>query len=1086
MRGGADNGVGVGFEIAHLVEKWYDSPETNFGIKLAAHLEASQYNDNLVFHSSRSQTGTAPYLSLTYTEFVPVERIEITGRPADDKLEVGYFMPVHSLKALVYPENATNKEVIWESSDENVGYMESYGLESYFNPVSLGTTTITAKSADNNEIIDSFDLEVYNIPITEIQIMALPDNNTLIAGKKHELSLLPLPYEATDHSVFSSNWAIWTSSDETVASVNNGTITTYKQGTTVVTATYGELTDSFTLTVTEVPLTSVALENETSAIEIGDIYYLNTVVSPQNASDKRATATSSAPEVATIECITSPTNYFEAPTFKITALSEGEVTFTIQFLDDPTKVLTTSMYVIYIDHSINIIKPENDTINAYEVWQLTDTEDVTITAPSEIGLLGDGKIVAYEPGNYTIILSNGIESVMYEIRVGAEMTITGLPENNTIKIGERYEDLQIEFDFPQFGDIEWSSSDENIAEIYYDYVRARVVLIGKGEGVVSIEARMLGTSFNAVQQIEVIPQPVEKVKLFTPNLVNGNTIYLGQRYTINSKVYPLDSPCATFDRVNYTDTNNLLIFTDTELRLITYVTAKTENIQKEAKTQIYAEAGGVYSEPKTVTVKAPKATIKNRPTNDTIYKNATHTLSYESDPETGVNIRWYSSNSSIAKIDEQTGKIEAKSVGSVTISIKVKYGDYSEITDSFTLYVSNANLFISGDGGDDKEILTVGETKQLTAEVVAGENASQEVEWISDTPSVATVDSNGLVTAHAPGEVIISAKSKKYEYAIDTAYFEVVIIPTKIEINAESNEVFSGRTLQLETTLEPAKATSDLKWSSSDDTVAIVKDGLVTAIDYGKVTITAKSIYDDSVIGTFDLQVWSSKTSYIFYVDDEKSIIRKDFAEKDQKVIADKYYGGETDYVELISVGSKRDFLENWNNMGNNNEIGYIVISCHSYPEYLITIDDNEKLETITLTEIENLSHKNPEGLIMLGCFSGHLDYEDNVAESFAKIVNGSPVIAADGNVNITTNGFVTLNTSCYDDDFYNLSVEVNPHAPRNEGEGWIMYLETSYINEFDKIIKEIQRIPYDPPTQKDTHTMTISEMLSLIDDINM
>ena len=94
-------------------------------------MEASQWNDNLVFHSSRSQTGTAPYLSLTYTEFVPVERIEITGRPADDKLEVGYFMPVHSLKALVYPENATNKEVIWESSDENVGYMESYGLESY-------------------------------------------------------------------------------------------------------------------------------------------------------------------------------------------------------------------------------------------------------------------------------------------------------------------------------------------------------------------------------------------------------------------------------------------------------------------------------------------------------------------------------------------------------------------------------------------------------------------------------------------------------------------------------------------------------------------------------------------------------------------------------------------------------------------------------------------------------------------------------------------------------------------------------------------------------------------------------------------
>ena len=55
--------------------------------------------------------------------------------------------------------------------------------------------------------------------------------------------------------------------------------------------------------------------------------------------------------------------------------------------------------------------------------------------------------------------------------------------------------------------------------------------------------------------------------------------------------------------------------------------------------------------------------------------------------------------------------------------------------------------------------MKVGETVQLTA-IVAPDNASQEVLWVSDAEGIASVDSaTGLVTANSAGTAIITATS---------------------------------------------------------------------------------------------------------------------------------------------------------------------------------------------------------------------------------------------------------------------------------------------------------------------------------------
>ena len=423
---------------------------------------------------------------------------------------------------------------------------------------------------------------------------------------------------------------------------------------------------------------------------------------------------------------------------------------------------------------------------------------------------------------------------------------------------------------------------------------------------------------------------------------------------------PSSNPTAYFERVNWSDSNNLLSFTYGEeeqnaSRIRAYARAKKENAQKEATTNIYAEAEGVYSEPLSVTVKKPWATIKNKPSNNTLHKGDTHTLGYESDPENAT-VKWHSSNSSIAEFLENSAKIKANAGGVVTISVKVKYGDFAEITDSFTL----------------------------------------------------TVD-----------------------YPLATS-IKITNLPTDNTLNV-------GDTHQLGCNISPNDALKNVKWDVvGDDIVDISANGKITARKAGNTKIKAYVENNPSVCDTIDLAICLTQKSYIFFND--ANGYEKDHreAELNQKILAYKYYGGDTTKVELKLITSASSFKQQWNQMENN--LGYVVVITHGTPEGLIRLNGNyyeEYFDKINLqllnpnstVSIPNASYehrnaqllnkdiqdreenehkeifkeKNMKGLVLLSCNAGHKDYINttvgNVAMAFSGIVNGAPVIASDGTV---------------------------------------------------------------------------------------
>ena len=143
----------------------------------------------------------------------------------------------------------------------------------------------------------------------------------------------------------------------------------------------------------------------------------------------------------------------------------------------------------------------------------------------------------------------------------------------------------------------------------------------------------------------------------------------------------------------------------------------------------------------------------------------------------------------------------------------------------------------------DSVIRTVITGNELTlhATVVADSGADTTVTWASGSGSIATVDSEGKVTAKAEGTAFITAtaggKSARCLVIVlnEAVHVESVLIDRPLAV------ISKGNTIKLNAIIKPDNATyTDVTWASTDTSVATVSaDGEVKAIKEGETTITA-------------------------------------------------------------------------------------------------------------------------------------------------------------------------------------------------------------------------------------------------------
>ena len=181
----------------------------------------------------------------------------------------------------------------------------------------------------------------------------------------------------------------------------------------------------------------------------------------------------------------------------------------------------------------------------------------------------------------------------------------------------------------------------------------------------------------------------------------------------------------------------------------------------------------------------------------------------------GRKVVWSSSNTKVATVNN--GKVTPTGGGKCTITAKVGGKSLScKLTITDTAKLSETSLS-----------LKAGETHKLTIDKLAG----RKVTWTSSDRKVATVK-DGVVTAVYMGKCTITAKVKNGKtYTCKLT----VTDPAALSETTLSLQIGSTHTLTIDGLLK-----RKVTWTSSNTSVATVKDGKVTAIKAGKCTIKAQ------------------------------------------------------------------------------------------------------------------------------------------------------------------------------------------------------------------------------------------------------
>ena len=167
----------------------------------------------------------------------------VTVTPTNQTINVGNTF---TITPTVTPDNATDKSVIWTSSDDTIATVDDNGKVT---ALKEGTATITATTNDGG-FTASCVITVVKREGRVTGITVTPISKTATVGEIFFVTPYITPVDAEDKSV------TWSSSNPSIATVDsNGKVTTIKEGVVTITATTNDGGLKATCTVTVVDST---------------------------------------------------------------------------------------------------------------------------------------------------------------------------------------------------------------------------------------------------------------------------------------------------------------------------------------------------------------------------------------------------------------------------------------------------------------------------------------------------------------------------------------------------------------------------------------------------------------------------------------------------------------------------------------------------------------------------------------------------------------------------------------------------------------------------------------------------------------
>lgn len=703
----------------------------------------------------------------------------------------------YTLTAALEPANATDKRLIWTSTNEKIATVDDNGCVT---AVSDGSATITVTTKDNN-CIDECVVNV-KTPVTDVKLSS--SNLNLNVGKVFTLTAEIQPSNATNKEL------IWKSSSEDVATVVDGIVTAKSAGNTVITVISedGGIFDQCDVTVT-VPVDGISLNKTMETLSLGSSVELIATINPSNASNQKILWSTSNDKVVTVE------------NGIVKAIGTGFATVTAMTEDGEKKVvcqITVPVSVTGVTVSENeLVIDRGRTKKLYATVTPSDATNKNIiwtSSNSEIATVDNGVVTGVSSGTAVITATtedgNKIAQCVVTVNVPVEgITLNhsniSLPIENTIELIPTI----TPFDATN-QEILWSTSNSSIATVKDGIVTA----VGRGDATITVTTQ--DGNFKATCFIKV---PVE-ITGITLNKVNIK-LNKGDKSVLKATIEPSD---ATNKNVIWTSSNNavatvkdgIVTAVGTGSAVITVFT-EDKVFSANCNVDVNVNTDGIVLDKSNLTINV----------NDTADIIAT-VLPVESTDKTVI---WTSSDEDIAVVNNN-GKVTALKTGTTIITATASNGSTAECIVNVVVPVDGITL-------DQSSLkLDAGDKRTLIPTVTPSNATNKNVIWTSSDDKVATVD-NGVITAISEGSAVIIAKTVDGN-KVASCNVSVVVPATQIVLNKTVSVLAQGEKDVLEAEVLPITATNkSVLWKSSNPDIVSVDNGTITALNPGSSIITA-------------------------------------------------------------------------------------------------------------------------------------------------------------------------------------------------------------------------------------------------------